>query len=115
MVFSPRQVSKTTAKLPGLLGLLRVLVFDFNCMKIYFKPVHSFLTVMRYSCRGTNHSSVRNLIWACYRGTKLENKILIYLMQTKIDKGGYLCSQCSFLGITYSDFFCVSVIGKRFE
>lgn len=40
MVFSPRQVSKITAELPGLLGLLRVLLFDLNCKKIYFKPLN---------------------------------------------------------------------------
>lgn len=60
MVFSPRQVSKMTAELLGLRRLLRVLLFDFNCKKFYFKPVN-FLTVRRYSHRGINHSSFKNL------------------------------------------------------
>lgn len=40
---------------------------------------------------------------------------MLCLKQTKVDKGGYLYSQCSFMDITYNGRFCVSVFGNRFE
>lgn len=39
-VFCPIQVTRITVELPGLLGLLRVLLLDFSCKKIYFKAVN---------------------------------------------------------------------------